>query len=79
MGASFRTTISGMVCSGGYRGGARSARPLFLDETNPYLRVWMTATSPLTQGLNPALVWVVITGNQKLNWLLLALSTQTIP
>ena len=53
--------------------------PLFLDETNPYLRVWMTATSPLTQGLNPALVWVVITGNQKLNWLLLALSTQTIP
>ena len=36
MGASFRATISGMVCSGGSRGGAWGARPLpplFLDET----------------------------------------------
>ena len=86
MGASFRATISGMVCSGGSRGGAWGTRPpppLFLDETKarrvgknflgsgppPYLRVWITPfpLPPLTQDLNPALVWVVLTGNQKLN------------
>ena len=81
MGASFRATISGMVCSGGSRGGAWEARPpppLFLDETEAR-RVENRSSPlsqglddplpppPLTQGLNPALVWVVLTGSQKLN------------
>ena len=47
------------VSSGGSRGGARGARPLFLDQTEarrdeksffktapPYLRVWMTGSPP---------------------------------
>ena len=58
MGASFRTTISGMVCGGESRGGARGARsppPLFLDETEARRvekNIFGDRASLLSQGLD---------------------------